>query len=283
MSAFDRHLVKPGDAPKLAEIDPAYTGDWTKAAATKRLQEIKPRLNTLSEMLYASRTHGLLIVIQGMDACGKDGVVKHVADAFNHIACYVAAFKVPTSVELAHDFLWRVHAVAPARGQIAIFNRSHYEDVLVQRVNELVPKAVWRERYGAINAFEELLADSGIVILKFMLHISPEEQRTRMIDRLHTVQDHYKFRVADLATRAKWDQYMEAYEDALRRCSTKRAPWYVIPSDKKWYRNLAIAEIVLDRLEGLKLQWPPLEEAARGMTTIEPLGEERAREQEAAG
>jgi PPK2 family polyphosphate:nucleotide phosphotransferase len=271
-SEFERHLIQPGAKVRLADHDPSETREWTKKTARARLDEVKARLHVLHEMLHANGKHGLLVVLQGMDACGKDGVIKHVADAFNHIACYAAPFKVPTKVELAHDFLWRVHAVTPGRGQVAFFNRSHYEDVLVVRVESLVPEAVWRQRYEAINDFERLLMRNGVMVVKFYLHISSEEQRERMEDRLRTPEDHYKFRVGDFATRAKWDEYMTAYEQALRRCSTAEAPWYLIPADKKWYRNLAIAQILLDRLERLGMSWPPLEEEAQGMTAIAPLG-----------
>jgi len=271
-SEFERHLIEPGASVRLADYDPADTGEWSKKEARARLEEVKARLRVLHEMLRANGAQGLLVVLQGIDACGKDGVVKHVADAFNHIACYTAPFKVPTKVELAHDFLWRVHAVTPGRGEVAFFNRSHYEDVLVVRVENLVPESVWSLRYDAINDFERLLAQNGIMVAKFYLHISPEEQRERMEKRLHTPRRRFKFRVDDLATRAKWGEYMNAYEQALRRCSTAHAPWHLIPADKKWYRNVAIAEILLDRLESLEMSWPPLEDAAQGMTTIAPLG-----------
>ncbi len=265
---FKRHLIRPGESPHLAEIDPAGTGDWTKKAARKRLKDVKKELQSLYELLLAERKHGVLVVLQGMDASGKDGVIKHVADAFNHLACYATAFKVPTKVELAHDFLWRVHAVTPGRGEVALFNRSHYEDVLVQRVDNIVPESVWSKRYDAINHFEQLLVDNGILVLKFMLHISLEEQAERMDSRLAAQEKRWKFRVGDLDTRSKWDQYMEAYDDALHRCSTSYAPWYVIPADKKWYRNLAIAEILLAKMRGLEMSWPPVEEAAEGLATI---------------
>ena len=265
---FERHLIRPGETPRLAEVDPADTGDWTKKAARKRLEEIKEQLHSLHELLLAERKHGVLVVLQGLDASGKDGVIKHVADAFNHIACYATAFKVPTKAELAHDFLWRVHAVTPGRGEVALFNRSHYEDVLVQRVDNIVPESVWSKRYDAINNFEQLLVDNGILVLKFMLHISPDEQAERMDSRLADATKHWKFRVDDLATRNKWDAYMAAYDDAIHRCSTLYAPWYVIPADKKWYRNLAIAEVLLAKMRGLEMRWPPLEKAAEGMTTI---------------
>lgn len=270
---FERHRIEPGSRVELGEHKTVDVRGWTKKSARKRLAQIKEELAVLHEMLYAQRQHSLLVVLQGMDACGKDGVVKHVAGAFNHTACYVAAFKVPTKIELAHDFLWRVHAVTPGRGEVIFFNRSHYEDVLVVRVDELAPKRVWRQRYELINDFERLLTQNDTHVLKFYLHISPEEQRERMEDRLHTPEDHYKFKVGDLATRAKWDAYMTAYEDMLARCSAKEAPWYLIPADKKWYRNLAIGEILLSTLQGLQMSWPPLEEAAQGMTSVAPLSE----------
>ena len=263
-----RYLVEPGKKLSLASHDPADTEGLTKKPARKRLEEVKLRLNELQQLLYASEKHALLVVLQGMDTAGKDGVIKHVMDACNPQGCQVTSFKVPTSDELAHDFLWRVHKAAPGRRMVGIFNRSHYEDVLVVRVEELVPEKVWRKRYEAINQFEEILAESGVVILKFFLNISKEEQRERLQERLADRADHWKFRVGDLDARAKWDDYTEAYEDALAKCSTENAPWFVIPSDKKWYRNLTISEIVVQALDALEMQWPPLEPEAEGIEIV---------------
>jgi len=254
--------VKPGMSVSLADFKTLETGGLNKKQARKRFKKLKPRLNELQELLYASEKYALLIILQGMDTSGKDGVIKHVIDAFNPQGCQVTGFKVPTPLELAHDFLWRVHKAVPPKGYVGIFNRSHYEDVLVVRVEELVPEAVWRRRYDAINAFETLLAENGVIIRKFFLHISPEEQRERLQDRLENPRDQWKFKLSDLEARRKWNAYMAAYEEALARCSTPHAPWYVIPADKKWYRDLVISEILLDTLEQLDMEWPPLEEGA---------------------
>lgn len=262
----EKHRVAPGAKVRLADHDPADTGDWKRKAAQEELLRLKARLNDLQELLYATEKYALLVVLQGMDTSGKDGAIRHVMNAFNPQGCAVASFKVPTREELAHDFLWRVHKVTPPRGMVGIFNRSHYEDVLVVRVDELVPKEVWSRRYEAINAFERLLADSGVIVVKFFLHLSKEEQKRRLIDRLNTPHAQWKFKVGDLKARAKWDDYMRAYEDALSRCSNDYAPWYLIPADKKWYRNLAISQILVETLEALPLEWPPLEPAARGIT-----------------
>jgi PPK2 family polyphosphate:nucleotide phosphotransferase len=261
----EQFRVKPGAKVNLGKLETDQKGGLTKKSARKELKAIKPRLNELQEMLYATKKHALLIVLQGMDTSGKDGVIKHVIEAFNPQGCQIRSFKVPSRQELAHDFLWRIHKATPGRGMVGIFNRSHYEDVLVVRVDSLVPESVWAQRYDAINAFEELLAQNGVVICKFMLHISPEEQKDRMEDRLDNPQDQWKFKLADLKTRAKWNEYQEAYEDALSRCSTPHAPWYVIPADRKWYRNLLVSRILLETLESLDMEWPPLEPEAEGI------------------
>jgi PPK2 family polyphosphate:nucleotide phosphotransferase len=257
--------VRPGACVSLADYDPADTQGLKKKAARKELEAIKSRLNDVQTLIYATARYGVLVVLQGMDTSGKDGSIRHVMSAFNPQGCQVASFKVPTPLELAHDFLWRVHRVAPPRGMVGIFNRSHYEDVLVARVESLVPEAVWRTRYEAINAFEKLLADSGIVVLKFCLQISKEEQRERLERRLQNPHHHWKFHVLDLHARARWDDYQAAYEEALSRCSTEHAPWYVIPADRKWYRNLVISRILCETLERLHMEWPPLEPEAQGI------------------
>jgi len=257
--------VEPGAKVSLADHDPADTGGVTKKQAGEMVAELQGRLNELQELLYATEKYGLLVVLQGMDTSGKDGVIKHVVGAFNPQGCQVTAFKVPTVEELAHDFLWRIHKATPGRGQVGIFNRSHYEDVLVVRVESLVPEPVWRKRYEAIREFEEALAESGIVVAKFFLHISKDEQRKRIEDRLADRREHWKFRVGDLKARAKWDEYIAAYEDALSRCSTEHAPWYIIPADRKWYRNLVISEILAETLGALDMEWPPLEPGAEGI------------------
>ena len=258
--------VKPGARVRLSEVDPDDTRDLIKDEARAEQAKLDERLNELQELLFATEKRALLLVLQGMDCSGKDGVIKHVVGAFNPQGCQVTSFKVPTAEELAHDFLWRVHKAVPHRGMVGIFNRSHYEDVLVVRVENLVPEPVWRKRYDAINAFEQLLADSGVLVCKFFLHISPQEQKERLLDRLQDPQEHWKFRVGDLQTRAKWDEYERAFEDALSCCSTDDAPWYIVPANKKWYRNLVVSRILVEILEGLKMEWPPLEPEAKGIT-----------------
>jgi PPK2 family polyphosphate:nucleotide phosphotransferase len=227
------------------------------------LKDQRDRLRDLQAVLWAEGKHALLIILQAMDAGGKDGTIKHVMRGVNPQGCQVTGFKVPTQEELDHDFLWRVHKAVPRRGYIGIFNRSHYEDVLVVRVDELVPEAVWRQRYEQINHFEKLLADTGTTILKFYLHISKQEQRERFEARLDDPHKNWKFSMGDLEKRAQWDDYMEAYNEALSRCSTPWAPWYVVPADHKWYRNAVISRILVETLEGLDMRYPPpLENAA---------------------
>ncbi len=266
MAPWERYRIKPGSKVDLNEFDPADTDDWNKKDALAETAKLEPRLAELQELLYATEKRALLVVLQGMDTSGKDGTISHVMGAFNPQGCQVAPFKVPTREELAHDFLWRVHKMVPARGMVGIFNRSHYEDVLVVRVDEIAPEPVWKRRYSAINAFEKLLTANGVVMVKFFMHISKDEQRLRLMDRLANPQDQWKFRVGDLKARAKWDEYMHAYEDALSKCSTDQAPWYVIPADKKWRRNLLISQILVAKLEELGLEWPPLEAEAQGIT-----------------
>ena len=264
----NRFWVEPGSKTLLKDHDPSDTREWTKKSALKALLPLRRQLNELQQLLYATEKHGLLVVLQGMDTGGKDGVIKHVMSAFNPQGCQVSSFKVPSKDELAHDFLWRVHKVTPRRGMVGIFNRSHYEDVLVVRVNSLVPKAVWRRRYEAINEFEEILAESGVIVLKFFLHISKEEQKERLSDRLADPTEHWKFRAGDLDARARWNDYTVAYEEAINRCSTKHAPWYIIPADKKWYRNLLVSQILVKTLQSLEMEWPHLESEAEGIEIV---------------
>jgi len=212
----------------------------------------------LQNLLYADAAQSLLIVLQGLDAAGKDGVIRHVFNGMNPQGVSVACFKQPSKVEADHDFLWRAHQHAPARGEVAIFNRSHYEDVLVVRVHDLVPRAVWSKRYEAINDFERNLVRNGTTILKFCLHISPEEQLARFGQRLEDKQRNWKISEADYTEREKWPDYIEAYEEALAETSTKRAPWYVIPSNHKWFRNLAISQIITSTMQEMGLKLPPV-------------------------
>ena len=241
----------------LADLDPAFSGDWDRDEAEEQLDDNVKKLQDLQNLLYAEGKQAVLIVLQAMDAGGKDGTIRHVMGKLNPQGVKVASFKVPTSKELAHDFLWRIHQQTPGRGEITVFNRSHYEDVLVVRVHDLVPPAVWGARYDHINAFESLLSDNGVTIRKFFLHISKDEQRERFEKRLENPQKNWKFSRGDLRERKLWDDYMAAYEDTLSRCSTDHAPWYVIPADKKWYRNLIISQILVETLESLDMRYPP--------------------------
>jgi len=251
-------LVEPGTQVHLAEYDPGYSGDYdSKAEARKALKRNTERLRGLQQVMWAEHKHALLIVLQAMDAGGKDGTIRHVMRGVNPQGCQVTGFKVPTKEELDHDYLWRVHKATPRRGHIGIFNRSHYEDVLVVRVHELVPPEVWQPRYEQINHFEKLLTDTGTTILKFFLHISREEQKERFEARLADPHKNWKFSLGDVKKREHWDEYMRAYEDALSRCSTPWAPWYIIPADRKWYRNLVISQIIVETLEKLDMHYPP--------------------------
>jgi PPK2 family polyphosphate:nucleotide phosphotransferase len=242
----------------LSAIDPrdsaAFDGD--KRAGREAAKELNNRLESLQEVLYAEGKHKVLIVLQAMDTGGKDGTIRHVFDGTNPQGVTVASFKKPTPEELAHDYLWRVHARTPQNGQITIFNRSHYEDVLVVRVHGLVPQEVWGRRYEHINAFEKLLADEGTTILKFFLHISKEEQRERLQARLDEPDKAWKFSMGDLDERKLWDSYTGAYQDALERTSTEWAPWYVVPADRKWYRNIVISQVLVETLESLDMAYP---------------------------
>ncbi|MBE7553214.1 MAG: polyphosphate kinase 2 family protein [Anaerolineales bacterium] len=248
--------IKSNQRVKLAEIDPEDTGGLEKQAAKGILAKNIERLAELQEVLYAEGKHALLVVLQAMDAGGKDGTIRSIMSGVNPQGVSVTSFKAPTAEELAHDFLWRVHKPVPPRGMIGIFNRSHYEDVLVVRVKNLVPKAIWQPRYDHINNFEQLLVDSGVTILKFYLHISKEEQKKRLQSRLDQPEKHWKFNPADLGERERWDDYMQAFEDVFEKCSTKTAPWYIIPANKKWYRNVLISETIIKTLESLDMKFP---------------------------
>ena len=240
---------------KLADFDPGEDAGLKRQEAEKKTAGIVEELSELQELLYAVRAQSVLVILQGRDTSGKDGTIRHVAGPLNSQSCTVSSFKVPTEVELAHDFLWRVHAETPPAGDIKIFNRSHYEDVLVVRVHELVPEKVWRPRYEHINAFERLLVDSATIILKFYLHISKDEQKKRLLKREEDPIKSWKLAVGDWQEREYWDDYGQAYEDALNHCSTKHAPWFIVPADKKWFRNLAVAETLRDALMPFKEEW----------------------------
>jgi PPK2 family polyphosphate:nucleotide phosphotransferase len=249
---------------KLAEFDPAEVAGLKRGQAEKKTARLIEELTELQELLYAVQAQSVLVILQGRDTSGKDGTIRHVMGPLNSQSCTVASFKVPTEEELAHDFLWRVHAKTPPAGDIKIFNRSHYEDVLVVRVHELVPEQVWRPRFDHINAFERLLADSGTIILKFYLHISKAEQEKRLRKREKDPIKSWKLSVGDWQERQHWDAYSAAYEEALNRCSAKHAPWFVVPADKKWFRDLAVAETMRDALLPFKGEWlKKLEELGR--------------------
>jgi PPK2 family polyphosphate:nucleotide phosphotransferase len=251
----DELIVRPGKF-RISSVDPDETFGFTKDSAAPVLAEDLERLADLQERLWAERKRRVLIVLQGMDASGKDGVIRHVMTALHPLGCRAVGFGVPSEVELAHDYLWRVHNVVPGDGEIVVFNRSHYEDVLVVRVHDLVPKERWEKRYDQINAFERVLTDEGTLLLKFFIHLDQEEQLERFRARLDDPAKRWKFRAGDLDERALWGDYMAAYEEALRRCSTDNAPWFAIPGNRKWFRDLAIAHIVADALEALDPQYP---------------------------
>ena len=253
----DLHKVEPGQAVNLAETEANgknLYGDRRQAEA--EFKKLRKEFRELQARLYAEDKHRLLIVFQAMDAGGKDGTIRAVTEGVNPQGVRVASFKAPSKNELAHDFLWRIHPHAPARGMIEIFNRSHYEDVLVVRVDNLVPESVWRPRYDHINNFERLLFDSGTTILKFYLHISREEQRDRFQERVDDISKNWKFSFDDLEKRKQWDDYMNAYEEMLEQTSTEYAPWYIIPANQNWYRNFAIEQVIVGALNGLDPKFP---------------------------
>jgi len=251
-----RYRVDPGAKVELARIDPEDTADLSKEEAQKQEDRLEDELTELQERLYAESQQALLVIFQAMDAGGKDGAIRKVFDCVNPQGVRVSSFKAPTPLELSHDFLWRIHQRVPPKGYIGIFNRSHYEDVLVVRVNELVSPDIWRARYAHINAFESQLHASGTRILKFYLHISKDEQKRRFEERLHDPSKHWKFATGDLAVRKRWDDYMRAYEDALSHCSTEVAPWYIIPANKKWFRDLLVTQIIVETLRSMNPRYP---------------------------
>ena len=251
-------LVKPNAKVKFQQLDPsARDGFDSNKSAEAETQKYLEQLFKIQYLMYSEGKHSLLIVLQGLDTAGKDGVIRHVVSAFNPQGCNVTSFKAPTSEELRHDFLWRVHPHAPRKGSIAVFNRSHYEDVLVARVHKLVPEKVWSERYKQINDFERLLAlENNTTILKFFLHISKDEQLARFKRRLDDPDKHWKISEADYSERQYWDSYMDAFDDLLEKTSTEHAPWFVIPSNHKWFRDLAIAQIIAKSLASLNMAQP---------------------------
>jgi len=249
--------VEPGSAPGLSARDPGVRiGAAGKEEGLARLAGLVEQLSVLDNRLFAEATRAVLLVLQGMDASGKDGTIRHVLTGVSPQGCRVVSFREPVGSELSHDYLWRVHAVCPARGEIAIFNRSHYEDVVAARVRGLVPKEVWKRRYEHIRGFERLLTDEGTTIVKVFLHVSHEEQGRRLRERLDDPEKRWKFRQGDLDDRRRWDDFQAAYEDALRETSTDWAPWYVVPADHNWVRNLAVAELLVAALEQLDPRLP---------------------------
>ena len=259
---MNSYCVKPGQKVDLSKWDPQDISKWDKSkkAAKKKLIELNQELEMLQELLYAEHKQKVLIVIQAMDTGGKDGVIRSVFDGVNPSGVRVASFKVPTTNELEHDFLWRIHKQTPAKGEIVIFNRSHYEDVLVVRVHNLIDKSVWGKRYDQINAFEELLYKEGTTILKFYLHISKDEQKERLQERIDIPRKQWKFSSGDLKERSYWNDYMQAYEAVLEKTSTEYAPWYIVPANRNWYRDLVISTVLVNKLKSLNMQYPKPEE-----------------------
>lgn len=256
---MEQYRVAPGTVVDLAAIDPAEGSGLSKAEGKARTKELNRELEALQELLYAEAKRRLLIILQATDTGGKDGTIRHVFDGVNPQGVKVASFKKPTRRELAHDYLWRVHPHVPGRGEIVIFNRSHYEDVLVVRVHSLVDETTWSRRYDHINEFERMLAEEGTTILKFFLHISREEQAERLRARRDTPEKQWKFSKGDLEERALWDDYREAFEAMLSRTSTAWAPWFVVPADRKWHRNLVVSETVVATLRSLDMSYPEAE------------------------
>ena len=257
-ASVDRYRVRPGQRFRLADCDPEdnSTFDGERGAAEAEFAALNDRLEALQELLHAEGRHRVLVVLQAMDTGGKDGVIRKVFEGVNPTGVRVASFKVPTAPEMARDYLWRAHQQVPANGELVIFNRSHYEDLLVVRVHELAPEKRWRRRFDHIQAWEQMLADEGTTIVKFFLHISKDEQRQRLQDRLDDPEKHWKFSLGDLKEREHWHDYQAAYEEVIDRTSTDSAPWYVIPANRKWYRDLVICRILVATLESLDMTFP---------------------------
>ena len=267
---FNQFLVKPDQPVSLKDFDADgklyYEGE--KATAKQEVLALNKRVEALQELMYAEGKRKLLVVLQGMDTSGKDSTIRYVFEGVNPQGVKVASFKVPTPLELGHDYLWRVHQKTPASGEIVIFNRSHYEDVLVVRVHKLVPKDRWEKRYGHIRDFEKMLADEDTAILKFFLHVDKDEQKKRLLERRDTPHKQWKFSTGDLKERLLWDEYQKAYEDALNETSTPWAPWYVIPANQKWFRNLVISSLMVKTLEGFDMHFPAAEEGVENIEVI---------------
>jgi PPK2 family polyphosphate:nucleotide phosphotransferase len=253
---IEHHRVEPGSKFRVRQVDAGATPGWSggKRKTLEALEGLSRRLRELQNRLWAEQDRKVLVVLQGMDTSGKDGTIAHVFEGVNPLGVRVAAWKAPSHEELAHDFLWRIHAKVPAAGELAIFNRSHYEDVLTARVRQLVPAKVWRARYAQIDDFERLLAETRTTTLKFFLHIDRDEQRKRLQERLADPEKRWKFSPEDLEDRKRWDDYMDAYQEAIRRTSSDHSPWFVVPANKKWYRNLVVASVLVQTLKGMKLR-----------------------------
>jgi PPK2 family polyphosphate:nucleotide phosphotransferase len=257
---MDRYLVKPGKRIDLAkDYDPDDFGDYKseKEKGVAKLADLRQELDQLQNVLYAEHKHKVLVVLQAMDTAGKDGTIRSVFEGVNPQGVEVASFKVPTPLENDHDFLWRVHTQVPGKGELVIFNRSHYEQVLVVRVHSIEPESEWRAHYRHINDFERLLADTGTTIVKFFLNISLAEQKQRLLERIDTPEKQWKFSPSDLPERKLWPEYMRAYEEAISETSTEWAPWYIVPSNHNWYRNLVVASVIVDTIKKLNLKYPP--------------------------
>ncbi len=249
--------VKPSTKVSLKDYDPNDTGPFRSAdEAEAPLRDLREEMGKLQNILYADNRWAILVILQGLDAAGKDGTIRHVMSGLSPLGVNVVSFKVPSDEEKAHDYLWRIHKATPSRGHFAIFNRSHYEDVLVVRVHELVPRKVWKHRFRQINEFERTLEENHTVLLKFFLHISKDEQKARLQERLSDPTRYWKFSVADVEERRHWSAYRQAYEDVLTKCSTKAAPWHVVPANHKWYRNFVVAQTIVETLRDLKLRYP---------------------------
>jgi len=258
--------IKITSRVRLRDFEPDYCGGMDKEGAREKTRKLCGRVGELQHLLYANATHAVVILLQGMDGSGKDSTGAGVLQFVTPAGVQTTNFKAPSAEELSHDFLWRVHKAVPRYGCIGLFNRSHYEDVLIVRVLGLQPETVWRARYAQINAFEKLLADNRVVLLKFFLHLSKEEQADRLRERLDNPTKHWKFSVADLKMRERWNEFHTAYEDAINQCSTKHAPWHIVPADRKWFRDYVVARTVVDALERLKMKWPKAKEDLRGIT-----------------
>ncbi len=260
---YAKKLNEPGKA-NLKNVPTDETGGLTKEQGAEKLAVLRAELGELQQLCYGAGQNGVLVVLQGRDTSGKDGTLKIIAGAMNPVGVSIATFKVPTERELSHDFLWRIHAETPQKGRITFFNRSHYEDVLVVRVHGYAPEKIWRRRYDHINAFEELLRDAGVIVVKFYLHISKKEQEERLLAREQTPSKFWKLSPGDWAERKLWDDYSAAYEDALGKCTTPHAPWFVVPADHKWFRNVAVAEALVETLRPYKKAWAAaLEESGK--------------------